>query len=490
MRNSILKSSNYKWYVFFAMATGSLTNVIHHGAVSIALPTLAKEFDVSLTIIQWVVLAEALTISSMLLPMGKLSDTIGRKPMYLLGCLFFGLMSLCSGSSTYIAAIIGISSPIFIMIPFRVLQGFAGAMIQANGMAIVTSVFPDNERGKGLGAHGSIIGTGGVLGPIIGGFLITYASWNWIFWINAPLCLLTISATSYVLTSKQFNKTNLKSAKFDWVGATLSTLILLSLLVTLSNGSSVGWSSLSIIAGFIVFLISLIFFIFWELKFSNPMLDLSLFKSPALSVGVGSNFLSFLGISSFRFIIPFFLQAALKYSPAQVSLILVPNAVARILLGPFTGTLSDKYGIKIFTTSGLVLSGIGLILLGFMHESTSFLNLMTYIMIFSFGSAIFMPPNQASIFSSSLKNNHGVVSALVNLSRNSGNVSGIAIATAIVAATMLSFGFSSDVEPVINANEGSDLLSSFILGMKYVFITMGIIQFIGAIAHFRVKKII
>ena len=83
MRNSILKSSNYKWYVFFAMATGSLTNVIHHGAVSIALPTLAKEFDVSLTIIQWVVLAEALTISSMLLPMGKLSDTIGRKPMYL-----------------------------------------------------------------------------------------------------------------------------------------------------------------------------------------------------------------------------------------------------------------------------------------------------------------------------------------------------------------------------------------------------------------------
>ena len=180
----------------------------------------------------------------------------------------------------------------------------------------------------------------------------------------------------------------------------------------------------------------------------------------------------------------------MKYSPAQVSLILVPNAVARILLGPFTGTLSDKYGIKIFTTSGLVLSGIGLILLGFMHESTSFLNLMTYIMIFSFGSAIFMPPNQASIFSSSLKNNHGVVSALVNLSRNSGNVSGIAIATAIVAATMLAFGFSSDVEPVINANAGSNLLSSFILGMKYVFITMGIIQFIGAIAHFRVKKII
>ena len=258
MRNSILKSSNYKWYVFFAMATGSLTNVIHHGAVSIALPTLAKEFDVSLTIIQWVVLAEALTISSMLLPMGKLSDTIGRKPMYLLGCLFFGLMSLCSGSSTYIAAIIGISSPIFIMIPFRVLQGFAGAMIQANGMAIVTSVFPDNERGKGLGAHGSIIGTGGVLGPIIGGFLITYASWNWIFWINGPLCLLTICATSYVLTSIQINKTNLKSAKFDWVGATLSTLILLSLLVTLSNGSSVGWNSLSIIAGFIVFLISLV----------------------------------------------------------------------------------------------------------------------------------------------------------------------------------------------------------------------------------------
>tara|TARA_Y100000994_G_scaffold247650_1_gene253466 strand:+ start:643 stop:978 length:336 start_codon:yes stop_codon:yes gene_type:complete len=111
-------------------------------------------------------------------------------------------------------------------------------------------------------------------------------------------------------------------------------------------------------------------------------------------------------------------------------------------------------------------------------------------MIFSFGSAIFMPPNSSSIFSSVSKNNHGVVSALVNLSRNSGNVSGIAMATAIVAATMLAFGFSSDVEPVINANAGSDLLSSFILGMKYVFLTMGIVQFIGTIAHLRVKKII
>ena len=472
------------------MAIGSLTNVIHHGSVSIALPTLAKDFDVSLTTIQWVVLAEALTISSMLLPMGKLSDTIGRKPMYLFGCLFFGLMSLFSGSSPFIATLIGISSPIAVMIPFRILQGFAGAMIQANGMAIVTSVFPSNERGKGLGAHGSIIGAGGVLGPIIGGFLITYVSWNWIFWINVPLCLITISATSYVLNSNQFQKTDLKSSKFDWFGASLSTLIFLSLLLTLSNGSTIGWISAPILAGIIIFLLSLAMFIYWELKFSNPLLELSLFKKASLSVGVGSNFLSFLGVTSFRFIITFFLQAAFKYNAAQVSLILVPNAVARIILGPFSGLYSDKYGVKIFTTTGLVLSGIGLIMLGFMNAETSFLYLMTSIMIFSFGSAIFMPPNSASIFSSVSKNNHGVVSALVNLSRNSGNVSGIAISTAVVAAIMLASGFSSDVEPVMNSNPGSDLLSSFILGMKYVFIIMGIVQFFGAIAHFRVKTII
>ena len=161
MLKSVYSSSNYKWLVFSAIGLGSLTNVIHHGSISIALPTIAREFDVSLTTIQWVVLAESLTISALLLPMGRLSDIIGRKPMYLLGVVLFGVMALFAGSSPAIAQYLGYAHPIMLMIPFRVFQGVGAAMTQANGMAMVTSIFSARERGKGLGAHGSVIGTGG-----------------------------------------------------------------------------------------------------------------------------------------------------------------------------------------------------------------------------------------------------------------------------------------------------------------------------------------
>ena len=106
-----------------------------------------------------------------------------------------------------------------LIIPFRVLQGAGAAMTQANGMAMVTSAFSARERGKGLGAHGSVIGTGGIIGPIVGGFLVTYVSWHWIFWINVPLCAITFLGTALLLDSSRFTGTTQGDKSFDWLGA-------------------------------------------------------------------------------------------------------------------------------------------------------------------------------------------------------------------------------------------------------------------------------
>ena len=168
MIKHISRSPNYKWIVFGAVGLGSITNVTHHGGVAIALPTIAQDLALSLTTVQWIILAESLTISVMLLPMGRLADIAGRKLIYLMGVLLFGGMALLSGSSPWFSGLLGISSPILLMIVFRIFQGLGASMTQASGMAMVTSVFPDKERGKGLGAHGSVIGTGGVIGPILG----------------------------------------------------------------------------------------------------------------------------------------------------------------------------------------------------------------------------------------------------------------------------------------------------------------------------------
>ena len=483
MRFSCYQSPNYKWIVFATVALGSITNVTHHGSVSIALPTIAQNFSVSLTTVQWVILAESLAISAMLLPMGRLSDQVGRRPIHLIGLCLFGTMSFFSGISPWLSNFIGPLSPIICMIFFRVLQGIGAAMTQATGMAMVTSVFENNERGKGLGAHGSVIGTGGIIGPVLGGLLVTYAGWEWVFWINLPLCIIAFGGAIIFLDPSRFSIKETRDSSFDWIGAGLSTSIIMVFLLTLSNGSTAGWTSVPILAGTVVFILSVLGFIWWESKIKDPMLDLTLFRQQNFTVGIVSNYISFLGVTSFRFIIPFFFQAVFKLTPAQVAYVLIPNAVSRIILGPLTGHLSDRYGIKLFTTSGLILCGGGLWMMAFMVPTSSLTYTLTSIVIFSCGSAIFMSPNSAGIFMSSANQRHGVVSALVNLSRNSGNITGIVIATAIVAQTMIWGGYSSDVDQVLNADPQSSLISLFVAGMKIVFLTMGTLQIASSIAH-------
>ena len=297
------------------------------------------------------------------------------------------------------------------------------------------------------------------------------------------MCAIALAGAIIFLDPSRFSVKDEKNGSFDWVGAGLSTSIIMVFLFTLSNGSNVGWLSIPILVGALLFILSVIGFIWWESKSNEPMLDLKLFRQQHFTVGIVSNYLSFLGVTSFRFIIPFFLQAVFKLSPAQVAYVLIPNAISRIILGPLTGYLSDRYGIKPFTTFGLALCGAGLYMMGLMVPTSSLTYTLSAIIVFSCGSGIFMSPNSAGIFISSANNRHGVVSALVNLSRNSGNITGIVIATAIIAQTMLSGGYSSDVDQVLSADPQSELISLFISGMRIVFFTMGTLQILSTFAH-------
>lgn len=481
-------SSHYKWMVFSVVSLGSLMQVFHHIGINVALPTIAQYFSVSLTTVQWVILGESLTISALLLPMGRLSDIIGRRTIYMLGISLFGVMAFLTGSSPWIATTLGLQSPIMLMIFFKIFQGIGASMSQATGLAMVTSSFPRNERGKGLGAHGSIIGVGAVGGPIIAGLLITYLNWQWFFWMNVPLSGITLIFAFFILNRVESISSTDGETSFDWVGAALSSIVLLTFLLLLSNTGQLGWTHPYVLLGSLLFITTLILFSWWELRFSSPMLDLRLFKDKLLSVGVSTNYFSFFGSTSFTFLIPFYLQAVLKLNPAQVSYALIPNAITRVILGPISGNLSDRYGRKIFATSGLSLCGIGLYMMAFMGISTPLWYVIISIIIFSSGSGIFMSPNNATIFRGSSESKHGVASALVSLSRNAGNITGIAVATAIVAATMYAGGYSTDVESVLTANINSDLLGSFIIGMKIVYFFVGTVQIGSSLAHLVLKN--
>ena len=436
-----------------------------------ALPTIAQHFDADLSTAQWVVIAEGLAISALLLPMGRLSDIVGRKTIYLSGLIIFGVAALLAAGSQSITALIA----------FKTMQGFGAAMTQGTGMAMVTTVFPAEERGKGIGSHASVVGTGGVLGPIIGGFLITAFDWRWLFYVNAFMSVVAIIVVLAIIRGGAFRQDS-RNRSYDFPGAALSTAVLLSFLLTVSNGSRMGWSSPPIIVATLGFVAFLAAFIWWESRAPSPMLDLGLFRSKVFSIGITTNFMSFLGITAARFLMPFYLQAALGYTPALVGVVLLPNAISRIIMGPVSGRLSDRYGWRPFNIIGLLLSAAGLFTLATLTATSSVGVVLVGITLQSAGSGLFQSPNSASIFSAADASRHGVVAAFVNLSRNSGNVTGIAIATTIVTAVMASGGFDSNIDAVLDADVGSGILNSFMTGLKTAFLAMAILQVVGAIA--------
>ena len=184
--------------------------VRNNGIIIIALPSIASYFHADLPSVQWVVLGETLTVSALLLPMGHLSDILGRKRVYIAG--FAGFIAA--------AGLAGVANDLQILILAKVLQGAGSAMIQANSAAMITWVFPGRERGKTLGSHSCVVGTGAVIGPALGGFLVSGLGWRWVFLINVPVGLVAILISPIILDPKRFLPDDLRERRpsFDWLG--------------------------------------------------------------------------------------------------------------------------------------------------------------------------------------------------------------------------------------------------------------------------------
>ncbi|MDP6549717.1 MAG: MFS transporter, partial [Dehalococcoidia bacterium] len=227
--------------VFSALAIGTFLSVVDHGSVLVALPTIGSHFGTDLPTVQWVIVGYALAISVLLLPMGRLGDLVGRKQIYIAGFSIFIVASALAGASPNLGLLIGA----------KVLQGVGSAMIQGNSMAIVISTFSETERGKALGSHLSVVGTGAVAGPALGGFLVSVLDWRWVFLINVPIGLIGIAVGLLVLWGGRPSEEAEGGGRpaFDWMGAVLSGVALLAFLLVVGNGDRVGWTSGPVAAG-------------------------------------------------------------------------------------------------------------------------------------------------------------------------------------------------------------------------------------------------
>ena len=471
--------SDYKYWAFGAVALGLFGSVLDQGSVSVALPVIATHFGTKLPTVQWVAIGYILAISALLLPMGRLADLVGRKKAYIVGGLVFVLGAVLASRST----------SLLMLIPSRVVQGVGGAMTEGTGMAITTSVFPPSERGKAIGLIMAVVGLGAVAGPPIGGALVGALGWPYVFFVNVPFVLLGIAIGITVLEeSRPIRRSEDAATSFDWLGAGLSTGALILLLLAMTNGPSSGWTSSATMLAILGFFTLLGAFIWWELRTPNTMLDLRLFGRKPFSFGVLAAFLGFLGTSAVIVMMPFYLQGVLGFSPWTAGLVMMTGAIGMTLMGPIGGVLSDRYGWRWFTVGGLAASVIGLFLLSRLTEQSSVTNVLIGLFLVEGGMSTFYSPNINSVLSSAETDKYGIVSGLLNMARNSGNIVGLAMATAITTATMGSLGFEPSLDAV-RETAGPGVGHAFSVGLRNAFLVMvGLILVAMVVSAFKGER--
>ena len=460
MIQRIISSSAYRWWNFWTIATGTFFSVVDHGSVLIAVPSIESHFDATLESVQWVVVAYALVISVLLLPMGRLGDVVGRRRVYIIGTAIFVIASL---GATF-------APSLEVLITMRVFKGIGAGMVQGCGMGMMLAAFPDSERGKALGTHLSVVGMGAIAGPAIGGFLVAWLGWQSVFFVNVPAGLIVLVLSWFLLErGPRIGQGRPRSATFDWAGAAVSGIVLLVLLLVVGNGNSLGWLSAPVMVGVTVVVVLMAFFVWWELRTDSPMLDLRLFADRVFGIGAASAWLSFFGTSAARFLMPFYLQRVLGYSPEQVGLMMIPAALCMVILGPPSGRLSDRFGWQALTVIGLAMSSAGALVLAFaLQERSAVWFVIATMMLQSSGNAVFNSPNSSSIISVVDRSRYGVVSALTQLIRNSANVVSVAVSTTIVVSTMATYG----VEPKLEAVNPS-VSTAFVAGLRWAYLAMG-----------------
>ncbi|HWQ41780.1 MAG TPA: MFS transporter [Desulfosporosinus sp.] len=463
MFDTIKNSPNYRWYVLATVAVGTFMATLDSSIVNVALPTISGQLNSNLSTLQWVVTAYLLTITSLLPVFGRLADLVGRKKVFALGFLVFILGS----------ALCGLAQNIWFLVGTRVFQAVGAAMLMSNSPAIITSIFPPQERGKALGLSGTVVALGSLTGPALGGLLIGLAGWRSIFYINVPIGFIGFAAVLLILPMDVPSK---EKESFDLIGALTFTFGMILVLLGITNGEDWGWSSFPVLLSLVLGMTSLVLFVLTERHVKHPMIDLSLFRNRPFLIGNLSGGLSFVAMFANTMILPFYLQGVLNYQPAQVGLILMVFPVVMAVAAPISGQASDKFGPMILTTSGLVITGIGLFYFSTLTATASFYHILPGSMLMGLGSGMFQSPNNSSVMSSVNPQKLGIAGGINSLVRNLGMVTGIAWSVALFEA----LGGTTMPKP--------DQINMFMSAYRAVMLVAMVIAFVAAVISFNRKS--
>lgn len=450
------KGEGYKWVLTWSVLIGAMLAPLNSMIVSVAIPDIMAAFSVDVDRVQWVMTVYMLAAAVVIPCIGWLGETFGYKRFYLAGVAAFTLGATLCGLSWNIGSLIA----------FRTVQALGGGVLWPLGLAIVIEVFPEEQRGLGMGVFslGGMLGPS--LGPAVGGYLVDKFNWPSVFFVNLPFGALAFLLVALVMRDEHPRR----KTPFDLPGFVAMCVFVVSLLLALSQGQRHGWTSNFILTLFGTFFVGLALFVFIELRVEKPLLDLRLLRFRNFSVGFVSNILFGVTYYPALFLLPLIVVNVLFYTPFQAGVLMVPGSFVMAGAMLAAGWLADRYDAKLIISVGVITGFVGMYWQSRLNLQTSSLAIVLMLVLRG-GMGIIYPPLMKEAVRDMPREKVGMASGMLYLMMYIGGMFGIATFSTILEARTAVHSMSNNEWVTLSsgaAQQTLSMLKGFFVGLGNV----------------------
>ena len=409
----LITDENRKWWTLGAMCLALFMVMLDNTVVNVALPSIQRDLDTSISGLEWIVNGYTLSFAVLLAVGGRIGDIFGRRRAFVIGVIIFTVASTTAG----------LAPSNFALVASRVLQGIGAAFMMPGTLSIITDAFPAHERGKAIGTWAGVSALALAVGPVLGGFLTEEVSWRAIFYINLPVGVVAVLAALFVVRE---SRDTTVGSKVDYAGVGILTVSLTALVLALIEGNSWGWDSTAVLALIAVAVVSLVAFVVTENRVKAPIIEFALFKSRNFIGSVITAFIISFAMMGVFFFLALYMQNILGYTALEAGVRFLPTTLVIMVISPISGRLADRIGPRWLIVAGMILIALSLYLFSTIENGTTFADILPSFIILGAGIGLTMSPMSTAAMNAVPKTKAGVASGVLSMFRMVGGTFGVA----------------------------------------------------------------
>ena len=413
-----LNEANRRWWTLGGTCMGLFVLMLDSTVINVALPDIARDLDATTAGLQWVVNGYLLVLAAFVVSAGRLGDIVGRRRMFVLGMAGFA-------SGSVLAALAGSEEA---LVAGRVLMGLGGAALLGLSLAIVSTVFPADERARALGIWTGVSALALGLGPLVGGALVDAVSWRWLFWLNLPFCLLGVVL---VLASTDEQRDETAASRIDIPGVVTVGLGLAAIVIALVEGKVWGWTSLTTLGVFAAGVALLVAFWFIEHRVRSPIVEFDLFRNGPYFGASAAGFCLVGCYWGLMFLQPQYLQTALGHSALAAGALILPVTAPMIVISPLGGRLIARFGVRTLMTAGMALGAVGLVVLAQVDADSGYALLFPGYLLFGLALGFVYAPMSTAAMTAMPPAKAGIAAGVLGMNRVLAGAITLAVAGAV-----------------------------------------------------------